>query len=361
MSAPKTTAPRAIAMLLPLSQIVEVAGFNPREDYGIGSGQFAELKESIASSGVLQAPLVRQTTAEGGTYSIVDGHRRIKAARELGIEELLCTVLSYAPEADNLPLSLVIDLHRKDLDPIERAKGFKRLQDRGLSLHDIGKVLGVSFAYVQRQLQLLQLPATAQRAVSEKKLSQQGAVTIARAKLPARQATALAQEAVKKNMTAYEVREKVQEAKGAPLPELRQPTEVYLALPVRYKPLLDWALVRYGSLGAALEALRAESPAPRPTAPVSASLPANCLMGAWSEARTIASQAGERWEKYLLGVNQMSGGVIAMESGPLPRGFVLACEVTPQGVYIAATAQGRAKMLGEAIKDKFQGTKGSAK
>ena len=61
MSAPKTTTPKA--MLLPLSQVVEVAGFNPREDYGIASGQYAELRESIATSGVLQACLLYTSDA----------------------------------------------------------------------------------------------------------------------------------------------------------------------------------------------------------------------------------------------------------------------------------------------------------
>jgi hypothetical protein len=161
-------------------------------------------------------------------------------------------------------------------------------------------------------------------------------------------------------MTAYEVRGRVQEIKGDPLPELRQPTEMYLSVPLRYKPVVDWALQRYGSLGNALEALKTAPPAPRqPSAKLHGDLFDGALVGAWSESQAVVREARGKWGTFLVGVNQMSGGVIAVEVGPLPRGFVLSCEVTPAGVYIATTAQGRAKMLAESIKDSLVGRKGA--
>lgn len=347
--------------MLLLSRIAETPGFNPREKYG--DEEFAELVESIRTNGMITPPLVRAADALGTSWSLVAGHRRVKAARQIGLEQIACVCLPYAPEADNLPLALIENLHRKDLDPIEKAKGFKRMMDRGLNKLQVGKVLGISDAYVGRMLSLLELPSPIQQLVTTKGIGQEAASHLAtglRQGLPKREVATLARTAAKDNLTGYEVRQEVRKALGDPVPPVRQPSEIYLSLPMGKKPVLDWALMRFGSLASALEALQAMH---APSAgkkqagePAPIAVGSDAVMGTWRDPMGVVRTAARRWPEFLVGMNQGTGGLIAVACGPLPAGFVLCCEVMPNdSVHIAATASGRTRTVGETIKDSLMG------
>jgi predicted transcriptional regulator len=271
--------------------------------------------------------------------------------------------LPYAPEADNLPLALIENLHRKDLDPIEKAKGFKRMMDRGLNKLQVGKVLGISDAYVGRMLSMLELPAPVQQLVTTKGIGQEAASHLAtglRQGMPKREATTLARTAAKEKLTGYEVRQEVRKALGDPLPPVRQPSEIFLSLPMSKKPVLDWALMRFGSLAGALEALQALHAPSVAKATKGESGPvavgSDAVMGTWRDPMGVVRTAARRWPEFLVGMNPGTGGLIAVACGPLPAGFVLCCEVMPNNsVHIAATASGRTRTIGEAIKDSVMG------
>lgn len=351
---------RLITCLVPLERIVEAEGFNPRTNYGQEDGSFAELVASIREHGVLQAPLVRETQ-EGGHYTIIGGHRRVRAAREVGLEALTVSVLPWIEDSliADLPLALIENLHRKSLDPIERAQGLKRLVDAGLSIDEVAAAVGLGRSYVVEQLQLLLLPESVQKSVTAKDLTVTSARMIAggvRQGLSATRATSIAKKAASENLTAYDTRALVSEAVGRSQgPELRTPSELILAVPYSKKPLVDWALRRYGSLAGALEALQEMSG----TAPKVEESSDRLVTGSHRDPMAVVREArSRRWQEVLVGYQVTTGALRATPTGPLAPGFVLICTIYATGaVHVPMTASGPGRSLGERIKDSIEGPK----
>lgn len=94
----------------------------PRRDLG----KLDELAESIREHGLIN-PLVVEPLASG-RYRILAGERRFVACRQLGLETVPCIARTVADHA-RLALQLIENLHRKDLNPLEKARGFKRLME----------------------------------------------------------------------------------------------------------------------------------------------------------------------------------------------------------------------------------------
>ena len=195
-------------------------------------------------------------------------------------------------------------------------------------------------------------------------LSQQAALGVARGMkegLPKAQAANIAREAARENLTAYEVKEKVNRAVGTPMPALRAPSEIILAIPSSKKPLVDWTLRQYGSLASALEALQSyhqgrpvgETSAPDKSVPIGA----DAVMGTYRDPMDVVRSAKRRgWPEVFVGFNGTTGALLAAPRGPLPSGFVLICVVLENGaVQIPMTANGRGRTIGEGIKDSFMG------
>ncbi len=357
---PKTQAPATGLQIIPLVRIVEQEGFNPREDYGQEDGSFAELVASICESGILVPPIVQQ---DRELFVVRAGHRRVRAAREAGLVEIPCVVREAGDATENLVLALVENLRRKDLTAIEKARGFQRLRDAGLTNEAIGQRLGCSSALVGRTLELLTLPAQAQRALEAKQLPvgvAQELVSGVKHGVSAAATNAIARAAIKDNLPTYEVREKVFAARGVepqrrsslPEPIPVRPTAITVTIEASLKPDVDWAIQRYGSVGGALVALRRLSE--KSTAP---DVLEKTLTGAWSDPMHLVRQAqAKRWSEILVGLNQSTGGMVALEKGPLPQAFVLVATVLATGrVHIPMTAQGRARTVAELIKDAIEG------
>jgi ParB family chromosome partitioning protein len=118
----------------------------------------AELAESIRAQGIVQ-PLV-VTAEEGGTYSIVAGERRFRAAQLAGLTEVPVVLREVADDRQRLELALVENLQRSDLDPIEEAEAYQALQESfGLSQAEVAARVGKSQPAVANTLRLLKLPA----------------------------------------------------------------------------------------------------------------------------------------------------------------------------------------------------------
>ena len=116
----------------------------------------AGLAESIRVSGVVQPLLVRP--GADGTYEIVAGERRWRAARAAGLPTVPALVRE-ADEREALLLALVENVAREDLSPIEEARAYAVLQDEfGLSLGDVAERVGRSKPTVSNRLRLLDLP-----------------------------------------------------------------------------------------------------------------------------------------------------------------------------------------------------------
>lgn len=112
------------------------------------------LAESLKSKGTLQPVVVRP--AEGG-YELIAGERRLRAASIAGLETIPAIIRAVRDD-DLLELALIENVHRADLNPIERAKAYKTLQERyGLSHDEIGKKMGEDRATVSNYIRILEL------------------------------------------------------------------------------------------------------------------------------------------------------------------------------------------------------------
>ena len=114
------------------------------------------LAASIKNHGVMTPLLVRR---EEGRYVLIAGERRLRAAGLAGLTEVPVMVRELAEESDPLELALVENLQRADLDPIEAAKGYQRLQQTyGYTQDEVSKRVGKERSTIANALRLLQLP-----------------------------------------------------------------------------------------------------------------------------------------------------------------------------------------------------------
>lgn len=146
---------------LPLKSIRPNPG-QPRKTFD--SEHLEELKQSIEAHGVLQPILVRPVSS--GHYEIVSGERRWRAARLAGLDRIP-VVVRVADDAQSLELAIVENVQRQDLDPIEKAKGFRALHDQfGLNHEAIAARVGLQRSTVANFVRLLELPEDVQEGVS---------------------------------------------------------------------------------------------------------------------------------------------------------------------------------------------------
>jgi ParB family chromosome partitioning protein len=114
-----------------------------------------ELMGSISESGLLQPIVLRRTRAG---YEIIAGHRRFEAARRLGLDAIPA-IVREATDRGMLEMSLLENIQREDLDPVEKARAFERLETEFAITHaDIGKRLGMNRSTVSNYIRLLELP-----------------------------------------------------------------------------------------------------------------------------------------------------------------------------------------------------------
>lgn len=128
--------------------------FQPRRVFD--AEKIAELAASIREHGVIQPLIVRRSAS--GDYELVAGERRLRAAKLAGLQQVPVVVREAEDEAA-LALALIENLQREDLNAIEEAEGYKRLQeDFGLSQEGIADKVGKSRPAVANSLRLLNLP-----------------------------------------------------------------------------------------------------------------------------------------------------------------------------------------------------------
>jgi ParB family transcriptional regulator, chromosome partitioning protein len=130
----------------------------PRKDFGREA--LNELIDSIRQHGIIQPLIVRQVMATGsaaGRFELIAGERRWRAAQELGLATVPAIVRT-ANDLEVLELSLIENLQRADLNPIEEAQGYARLGNEfGMRQEDIAQKVGRSRAAVANALRLLDL------------------------------------------------------------------------------------------------------------------------------------------------------------------------------------------------------------
>ncbi len=117
-----------------------------------------QLADSIAQFGVLQPIIVRESTLLTGTYEIIAGERRWRAAKMAGLSEIPAVIL----DGDDLKaaqVSVIENVQREDLNPLEEALAYDALIQRfGLTQEQVSKQVGKSRTAITNILRLLQLP-----------------------------------------------------------------------------------------------------------------------------------------------------------------------------------------------------------
>jgi len=150
---------------LPLKD-VRPGPYQPRQEFN--EAQLRELADSVAANGVLQPVIVRR----GGVgHELVAGERRVRAARLAGLDEIPAIVRRYDDE-QVLVLSLVENVQRADLNPIDKAAAYRRLVAQlGATQEEVARRLGLNRSSVANMIRLLDLPAEVQDLVRAGALS----------------------------------------------------------------------------------------------------------------------------------------------------------------------------------------------
>ena len=138
----------------------------PRTDFA--ERELAELAESVKAVGILQSLIVRP---EGDGYQLIAGERRLRAAKLAGLETVPI-IERTASDDELLTLALIENLQREDLNPIEKAKGFKELMEKHQITQDVAaKRLGKERSTMANFIRLLDLPEAVQQIVSRGTIS----------------------------------------------------------------------------------------------------------------------------------------------------------------------------------------------
>ena len=130
--------------------------YQPRQHFN--EEKLEELANSIKKNGIIQPIAVRPSKTESGKYEIIAGERRWLAAQRAGLHEIPVRILNLS-DVESLEVAIVENIQRDDLNPIEEARGYKRLNEEFKYDHDsISKLMSKSRSHVSNMLRLLTLP-----------------------------------------------------------------------------------------------------------------------------------------------------------------------------------------------------------
>ncbi|SBW09010.1 Chromosome-partitioning protein ParB [uncultured Alphaproteobacteria bacterium] len=191
---------------LPVSALTP-SPFQPRQTFD--EGALDELAASVAERGVLQPLLVRPAPGMNGIYEIIAGERRWRAAQRAQVHDVPVMVREM-DDREVAEVALVENLQRQDLNALEEADGYRRLQEEfHHTQEDLAKAVGKSRSHVANTLRLLGLPEAVKEMVQAGDLS----AGHARALLGNPRAIELARDIVAKGLN---VRQTERLAKSAP-------------------------------------------------------------------------------------------------------------------------------------------------
>ncbi len=183
-----------------------------------------ELARSIKESGVLQ-PVI--AVPEGDFYRIIIGERRWRAAQQIGLKKIPVLIRTM-PKEKQLEASLIENLHREDLNPLEIALAYQKLiQELDYTQEEVAEKVGKDRTSVTNYLRLLSLPKEIQDYLGEGKLSMGHARALLSVDDPNLQAS-LAQQIVRDSLSVRDV-EKITQKRNSQSPSREtQPTDADL-------------------------------------------------------------------------------------------------------------------------------------
>ena len=200
---------------IPSSNSVSISDLsrNPYQPRQIFSEEkLEELAKSIRKNGIIQPIAVRPNKLEQGKFEIVAGERRWLAAQKAGLHEIPVTILDLS-DVESLEVAIVENIQRDDLNPIEEARGYKRLNEEFKYDHEsISKLMSKSRSHISNTLRLLTLPKDVIAMLEE------GSLTSGQARplIGISNASYIAEEIVSKNYSARKVEYLVKQRKGGP-------------------------------------------------------------------------------------------------------------------------------------------------
>lgn len=146
---------------------IELNPHQPRTHFAEES--LNELAASIRAVGVLQPLLVR--TVRPGTYQLIAGERRMKAAQRAGLTNVP-VIVRDATDAASAEQALIENVHREDLGPLEEAAAYQQLlEDFGLTHDQLASRVGKNRATISNAIRLLGLPASVQQLIADRRLT----------------------------------------------------------------------------------------------------------------------------------------------------------------------------------------------
>ena len=153
---------------LPISDLVPNK-YQPRKIFN--ETNLEELTNSIKERGIIQPIIVRNSNDDKSKYEIIAGERRWLAAQRAGFHEVP-VVITEADDLKSLEFAIVENVQRNDLNPIEEAKGYKRLIDEfSYDQEKVSKFIGKSRSHISNSLRLLTLPDDVIKLIETQKLT----------------------------------------------------------------------------------------------------------------------------------------------------------------------------------------------
>lgn len=141
--------------------------YQPRKDFS--EEKIQELAQSIKENGLIQPIIVRQSPVIG--YEILAGERRYRASIVAGLSEVPVIVKNLSDQ-DMMVHSIIENLQREDLNPIDEAKAYQSLIDKGFTHAEIAEKMGKSRPYITNLVRLLNLSPSILKEVESGRLSQ---------------------------------------------------------------------------------------------------------------------------------------------------------------------------------------------
>ena len=218
-STPQTTTKNSETKRVSISDLTRNP-YQPRETFN--EFKLDELANSIKKNGIIQPIAVRLKKSEPGKYEIVAGERRWLAAQKAGLHDIPVNVLDLS-DVESLEVAIVENIQRDDLNPIEEAKGYKRLSEEFNYDHEnISKLMSKSRSHVSNTLRLLTLPKDIIGMLEE------GTLTSGQARplIGLANASQIAEEIVAKNYSARKVEYLVKSKKGNKFKDKTQDADI---------------------------------------------------------------------------------------------------------------------------------------
>ncbi len=199
--------------------------YQPRREFE--EEPLRELASSIREFGILHPLVVTkvETPSELGTsveYILIAGERRLRAAQLAGLERVPAIIKAMPTDRERLELAVIENIQRENLNPIETARAYAKLQDQfGLTQREVAVRLGKSREVVANTVRLLNLPPFIQDAISHGQINEsQGRLLLTVPDMTEQQD--LFNDLVNNNLSVRELKYRIQSRRGTATPTMRE-------------------------------------------------------------------------------------------------------------------------------------------